>query len=57
MTKIVNIILLINVIGIVLYGAGVLNTNIFRVEFLSSGVIMLLFGLRDLVRDVKRRRR
>ncbi|MEK4869202.1 hypothetical protein [Niallia sp. FSL W8-1348] len=57
MTKIVNIILLINVIGIVLYAAGVLNTNIFRVEFLSSGVIMLLFCLRDLVRDVKRRRR
>ncbi|MBZ9535269.1 hypothetical protein KGR20_13565 [Cytobacillus oceanisediminis] len=57
MTKIVNIILLINVIGIVLYAAGVLNTNIFRVEFLSSGVIMLLFCLRDLVRGVKRRRR
>lgn len=57
MTKIVNIILLINVIGIVLYAAGVLNTGIFRVEFLSSGVIMLLFGLRDVVRGVKRKRR
>ncbi len=57
MTKIVNIILLINVIGIVLYAAGVLDTDIFRVEFLSSGVIMLLFGLRDVVRGVKRKRR
>ncbi|CAI9392529.1 hypothetical protein ACTQ5K_15085 [Niallia sp. Sow4_A1] len=58
MTKIVNIILLLNVIGIVLYAAGILNTDIFRVEFLSSGVIMLLFGLRDVVvRGAKRKRR
>ena len=57
MTKIVNIILLLNIIGIVLYAAGILNTDIFRVEFLSSGVVMLLVGLRDVVRGAKRRRR